>query len=183
MKICPNCKKNYGEEKVYCEECGYTLEVVEVQQDEAINKDKKGKAEKMRKRIPSWITVPVFVLSVLLNIILAYNVDNMSYVYDRCIRYHNDYGEIKNKIDICEEKHIDYDELIEEIEYCENNHGNYDALDEKIEFYEEFVVIVPDDGSNLYHKYGCSECDTSSFRAYNIALAKNEGYNPCSECY
>ena len=52
----------------------------------------------------------------------------------------------------------------------------------KLYFYEEHVVVVPDDGTNLYHTYGCDYLDTSSFWVYNTEAAVNLGYNPCRYC-
>ncbi len=51
-----------------------------------------------------------------------------------------------------------------------------------LDFYEEHVVIVPDDGTRKYHKYGCDDLDTSSFWAYNTEAAIQKGYRACSKC-
>ena len=53
---------------------------------------------------------------------------------------------------------------------------------DKADFMDDYIVIVPDDGTNLYHSYGCSKLDTSSFWAFNTEAAKGEGYKPCSKC-
>lgn len=58
--------------------------------------------------------------------------------------------------------------------------GKYE---QQIEFMDKYVVICPLDGSGLYHIYGCEKLDlTKSFYIYNIALAPNQGYSPCSCC-
>lgn len=51
-----------------------------------------------------------------------------------------------------------------------------------LDFYEEHVVIVGDDGTNKYHKYGCDDLDTSYFWAYNTEAARQKGYRACSKC-
>jgi len=51
-----------------------------------------------------------------------------------------------------------------------------------LDFYEEHVVIVPDDGTRKYHKYGCDDLDTSSFWAFNTEAAIQKGYRACSKC-
>ena len=51
-----------------------------------------------------------------------------------------------------------------------------------LNFYEEHVVIVPDDGTRKYHKYGCDDLDTSSFWAFNTEAAIQKGYRACSKC-
>ena len=58
-----------------------------------------------------------------------------------------------------------------------------DSLSTSADFMEYHVVIVPDDGSNIYHKYGCPRLNTSSgFWIYNTENAKYNGYRPCSYC-
>lgn len=52
----------------------------------------------------------------------------------------------------------------------------------EIDFYDEFVVFVEDDGTNLYHNYDCYKFKAESFWAFNIDAAKDEGYDPCSLC-
>jgi len=53
---------------------------------------------------------------------------------------------------------------------------------DKVDFMNEFIVIVSDDNTKLYHKYGCSKLDLDSFWAYNIAAAIGEGYKACPYC-
>ena len=53
----------------------------------------------------------------------------------------------------------------------------------EIAFYDEHIVFVADNGTDLYHKYDCSvfqNCE--SFWAYNTEAAEGEGYKPCSRC-
>ncbi len=52
----------------------------------------------------------------------------------------------------------------------------------KLSFYEDYAVVVPDDGTNLYHTYGCDYLDTSYFWIYNIEAAIGKGFKPCSHC-
>lgn len=53
----------------------------------------------------------------------------------------------------------------------------------EIAFYDWAVVIVPNNGSNKYHQYGCSDLDLSDgFWAYNSEAAIDRGYKPCSHC-
>ena len=55
-------------------------------------------------------------------------------------------------------------------------------LQQKLNFYEKNAVIVSDDGTNLYHKYGCEDLDLSYFWIYNTENAKHQGYVPHSKC-
>lgn len=53
----------------------------------------------------------------------------------------------------------------------------------KINFYDNAVVIVGDDGTDVYHKYGCSKLDTSNgYWILNEEAADYRGYDRCSRC-
>lgn len=53
---------------------------------------------------------------------------------------------------------------------------------EKLEFYDEVIVFVEDDNTNLYHKYECNRFKGNYFWAYNIELAISLEYRPCPIC-
>ena len=53
---------------------------------------------------------------------------------------------------------------------------------EEIAFYDEYVVFVEDNNTNLYHKYNCSRFGDEVFWAYNIDAAIDKGYDPCPIC-
>lgn len=57
----------------------------------------------------------------------------------------------------------------------------YDLLD-KYDFYYKYAACV-DEKSNYYHKYDCSNFDSSSFWIYNEPTAQNYGYKPCPKCW
>ena len=48
-------------------------------------------------------------------------------------------------------------------------------------FMDSYIVIIGD-SNNRYHKFGCSDLDTSNFYAYNVDNAKAQGYRACSKC-
>lgn len=53
---------------------------------------------------------------------------------------------------------------------------------ETLRFYERHAVVVPNDGTNRYHTYGCDYLDTSSrFWIYNTEAARQK-YKPCRYC-
>ena len=56
------------------------------------------------------------------------------------------------------------------------------AYSEKVGFMDAYVVFVENDGTNLYHKYGCSRFAKKSFWAYSTKLAESNGYTPCPIC-
>lgn len=78
-----------------------------------------------------------------------------------------------------------YDELT--IESLNNKKLDLEAEikknDSKLAFYDSYVVVLPDDGTNTYHKYGCSNLNTSKgvWILSNGAAAK-EGYTKCTHC-
>lgn len=55
-------------------------------------------------------------------------------------------------------------------------------LQDAADFLDKYIVVISADGSNLYHRYGCEDLDTSSFWAYNINAATDD-YDPCPVCY
>ena len=53
----------------------------------------------------------------------------------------------------------------------------------KLYFFERFAEIVANDGTNKYHKWGCSQLDTSNgFWIFNTDAAK-EDYYECQYCH
>ena len=53
----------------------------------------------------------------------------------------------------------------------------------KSKFMDSYVVFVENDGSGLYHKYGCDDFAQTSFWAYSRKLAEANGYTPCPHCF
>ena len=56
-------------------------------------------------------------------------------------------------------------------------------LTEKAEFMDNYVVFVEDDGSNLYHRYGCPQFAAKRFWAYSRKLAESYRFEPCPYCF
>ena len=55
---------------------------------------------------------------------------------------------------------------------------------QELKFFRNHAEIVPDDNSNKYHKYGCSQLDTSNgYWIYNSKAAESEGYKKCNSCH
>ena len=44
------------------------------------------------------------------------------------------------------------------------------------------VVFVEDDGSGLYHRYGCSRFAAKTFAVYSRKQAMAAGYTACPDC-
>lgn len=56
------------------------------------------------------------------------------------------------------------------------------SQNQKLDFFDEYVVFVEDDGTNLYHKYDCYRFKGDYFWAYNTDQAIDIGYEPCPRC-
>ena len=52
-----------------------------------------------------------------------------------------------------------------------------------VEFCKDHVEIVPNDGTNYYHKFSCNHLDMSNgFLVFNTEAAKGRGYTECPYC-
>ena len=53
------------------------------------------------------------------------------------------------------------------------------------DFVMRSVVVVPDNGSGLFHRWDCPDAgmDDVRFNVFNREYAIWEGYSPCDECY
>ena len=72
---------------------------------------------------------------------------------------------------------------ITELTQEKNNLQSKNILNaDKVNFLDNHIVVVEDDGTNLYHKYDCSKFLGNYFWAFNTEAAKSEGYDPCPLC-
>ena len=58
-----------------------------------------------------------------------------------------------------------------------------DRLQEKTAFFDQNAVCVNDDGSMLYHRYGCARLEPDQCRIYSRKTAEAGGYEPCPDCF
>ena len=58
-----------------------------------------------------------------------------------------------------------------------------DRLQEKTAFFDRNAVCVNDDGSMLYHRYGCARLEPDQCRIYSQKTAGAGGYEPCPDCF
>ena len=87
-----------------------------------------------------------------------------------CIVQHSDIQALKDEIDT---KQTTINRLISD------SNDNWDRLD----FYDNAVVVIGDDGTEMYHKYGCSKLDISNgYWILNEEAADYDGYKRCSRC-
>jgi RNA polymerase subunit RPABC4/transcription elongation factor Spt4 len=91
----------------------------------------------------------------------------------------NQEDEMKELQDNLAELQKETEDQQEAIEALNNNEAAY--MD-KVAFMDDYVVIVPDNGTNTYHKYGCEYLDMSSFWIYNVDAAIGMDYEACPYC-
>ena len=73
-------------------------------------------------------------------------------------------------------------EILDLTQAKENLQSKINANAEKIDFLDNHIVVVEDDGTNLYHKYDCYKFLGNSFWAFNTKAAESKGYEPCPLC-
>ena len=157
MKICPNCKTQCEDVKLFCHNCGSALEVYTPPTSAPEQKKTENTSDNPpRKKIAPLGTI--LALSIVLNIILVistvYFVNESNVYYNKYFDYMSDYYDAKREVE---------------------------KLESDLKFFDDFARVLPDDGSGIYHRYGCGKLDTNSFWIYNLGLAKSNG-SPCREC-
>lgn len=161
---CPNCGAEVESGDLYCMECGSHIKYVQTGNDVPPEKaadvsvpevhSETGKEIPVQKDSVRKSGGAVILIAVLVLVVIVMSV-LLFQAYD--------------EIDYLEDR---VDDLIWD---------RIEAL-HKLDFYDTYIVIVPDDGSGLYHKYDCAYLDRScDFWAFNIEAAKNQ-YKPCSHC-
>ena len=60
--------------------------------------------------------------------------------------------------------------------------GQLEQLQAQADFMDRNVVFVEDDGSGLYHRYGCSRFAAKDFTVYSRKQAVAAGYTACPDC-
>ncbi len=161
---CPHCGAEVESGDLYCMECGSRIESVPANNDVPPEKEavvsvpevhsETGKEIPVQKDSVRKSDRAVILIAVLVLVVIVMSV-LLFQAYDE----------------------IDY------LEYRVDGlmRNRTEKLD-KLDFYDTYIVIVPDDGSGLYHKYDCAYLDRScDFWAFNIDAAKGE-YEPCSHC-
>lgn len=89
--------------------------------------------------------------------------------------------QVKNKESTIKAKDSTIKRLEGEIEDLEDEKWDNWA---KMFFFDSYAEIVGDDGTKVYHKYGCTKLDTSDgFWIFNTEAAKGRGYTKCSSCH
>ena len=99
---------------------------------------------------------------ILLAILLALSLAALGFVYNLYSDTVEEYNQMVS----------DLDDIKDEM---------YEAVD-KATFMDSYIVIVGDDGTRKYHKYGCKKLYLDYFYVFNIDNARAQGYTPCKKC-
>lgn len=160
-------KKVKQPKKKYCSRCGSLID----------NKSKQctGCGKKYFKGIRfNKFTVTIIVFLLVIAASAALNV----YQYMDNQGLHDEVDKLESRIKSAQ---ASIDRLISEKEELRNN--NLESSMERF-FFSLHAEIVGDDGSNLYHKYGCEKLDRSNgFWILNTEAAEGEGYVECQYCH
>ena len=82
-------------------------------------------------------------------------------------------GDLKDEIDDFEDEVYDLEDEVYDLEYEIRSNNS------ELNFFRNHAEIVPNDGTRMYHKWGCSELDSSArFWIYNTEAVPSN----CKEC-
>lgn len=101
-----------------------------------------------------------------------------------CIMQHAETQELQGTISVLNREIKDRDLLIKQLAN-QIEHGDVEENSDwkKIQFFDRYAEIVSNDGTNIYHKYGCSVLDTSKgFWIINTGEAQKD-YRECPYCH
>lgn len=72
--------------------------------------------------------------------------------------------------------------LAQNADLLQEQAGQLEQLQAQADFMDRNVVFVEDDGSGLYHRYGCSRFAAKDFTVYSRKQAVAAGYTACPDC-
>ena len=72
--------------------------------------------------------------------------------------------------------------LAQNADLLQEQAGQLEQLQAQADFMDRNVVFVEDDGSGLYHRYGCSRFAAKTFAVYSRKQAVAAGYTACPDC-
>ncbi|MBQ7836443.1 MAG: copper transporter [Clostridia bacterium] len=176
-------------------------------QQSSYNGDDRGSASEPIKKKFNKLIIPIIIMGVVvvaLAVALGIQIGAMGSKNDKISSYKSQVSGLEAEIDELEAAIDSAEAQIEE------GKGEYEALEsEKLEvesekedvqgeydrfkmqhsdcgdalaFFNQHAVVLPDDDTGIYHKYGCPYLDTSYFWIFNSEYAKSEGYTSCSHC-
>lgn len=198
----PKEKKRKRTGKKYCSRCGALIDPQ--------SKQCTGCGKQYFKGIKfNKVFVTITVLSLVIAALMGANVfQYLNYsqteeeLHKAQVKNENSELEVANlekKIENLEESNLDYRKEVANLRTANNDHKTTITIQKKeiesLEYYkdfysnyfdfcEEYVAVIGDDGTDIYHKYGCNRLDTSrGFWVVNNETAEYQGYTRCSHCH
>jgi RNA polymerase subunit RPABC4/transcription elongation factor Spt4 len=177
---CTKCGNALTDDSDFCQYCGTpvgkktVLPQTRSPEMDKIFPEKSKIKKKVNAKKP--LKIATIVLAIAFAIVAGLSVYQYFAVKDTIASY-------RNSVDSLRTENSKFDSTIKsQNETITNQNGTIYDLKRTLSFYEQHAVVVPDDGTNLYHTYGCDYLDTSSFWIYNTEAAIDEGFKPCPHC-
>ena len=201
-KKAPKAKKVKQPKKKYCSRCG---ELIDSQSKQCTGCGKKYfKGIKVNKFAVT-ITALTLVIAALIGLIVVQyqnysglnkelhksnvKIENLEVANENLEEKNEDLKEknedLEGEVERLSQKVFDQgltlNQQSQSIEYMEEQH---DKNSEVVLFCKNYVEIIADDGTNIYHKYGCIYLDISDgFLVLNTVAAEYDGYSRCPYCH
>ena len=167
--LCSGCGATVENGTVFCPRCGQNLNLVsdnDKEKQALVNNLKIADATALRLRNSN---NKLKVAVILMGILLA-----LAAFVTLCV---GAYGfELQSKTDNLESKVFSYEQKVKDLDKSNKE------LQNKADFFDSYAGICTDDGTGLYHKYGCPDLDDSSFWIYNTGALESNGFAPCPVC-
>lgn len=163
--VCPHCNQVLLDDSNFCQFCGKTL----VAEPKTVQQETK-------KKKPFRTIVIVALLLILLagNCYLLYVCNDLQSRLNKQAFAYSDLNVTKQEL----EYKIKNLQRKNQEQWEENQ-----AIKPIADFYSQHAVIVPDDGTRLFHSYGCSYLNMKNgWWIYNYEAAESHGYKPCPYC-
>lgn len=190
-KKCPNC--NPLKKKRFCKNCGIEIPAGEKKCPQCKNEKQ---SSGINKAILMFLLIATIIVLAVFCVFQYMQIDDLQSEKGKLdneivslksnnedLTKHNNDLQTQNKSLQTENENLKTKNknLQSEIDSLEERYDDYWDKSFKLWFYEEYVVVVADDGTNKYHKYGCEDFD-GDFWAFNVEAAKGKGYKACKKC-
>lgn len=195
MKRCMKCGKTAQDDEIYCLNCGSLLEEIASDQDrgskpgEAADKAVSADGKKPDKKSGKGKKILCLVIMALLALCAVIACVIAIQEHSRANRYEDKYFESNRKINYELKPEIASleEENAQQAAELETMASQIAVLAQQTEWMDTYIAIIDENSDEmLYHTYSCSSLDWSgswSIRAYNVNLAKKNGYEPCTDCH
>lgn len=163
--MCKGCGKDIPEDSEFCPYCGMPIPMVaKIQSEENV--------PCVKKNNWNWARVVMIVMAIAIvafSVLSIYQHNNNHTLQQEVAQLEKEVQKNKSLLSIREKR---ITELKKEV----------DENSELLRLIDTSVVFVEDDGTNLYHKYGCYRFKGSRFWVFNVEAARDYGYYACANC-